>query len=52
MTQEDQPPPTPGISLEEAEHLRSTIDDLETEVNEVKAQLAAKLDVEKRLSEN
>ena len=39
------------VSLEEAEQLRDTIDNLEMELTEVKAQLATKGDAEKRLSE-
>ena len=44
------PPPPPGISLEEAEELRSTIDRLEGEASELRAELAAQEDANKKLS--
>ena len=46
------PPPPPGISLEEAEELRSTIGRLEGEVSEARADIAAQEDANRRLSES
>lgn len=49
---QDEPPSIPGISLEEAEELRSAIVSLETQLRETLAQLAAKEDSEKKLSKS
>ena len=43
------PSPPPGISLEEAEELRATIDNLEGEVTELRADVAAKEDANRKL---
>ena len=51
FSQEESPPPSPGISIEEAQQLRDTIDNLETELSDVRARLAAKEDAERRLCE-
>ena len=45
------PLPTPGISLEEVEQLKSTITDMESQITDITDQLMAKEAVEKRLSE-
>ena len=45
------PPPPPGISLQEAEELRATVDELEVELTEARAQLAAQEEAGRRLSE-
>ncbi len=49
--EEDVPPPLlPGITLEEADELRSTIDQLEGEITELQGTLAAKEDANSKLS--
>ena len=44
------PPPPPGISLEEADQLKSTIDQLKEEITELQADQAAKENTNARLS--
>lgn len=44
------PPPPPGISLEEADELKASIEKLENETTELRAELAAKEDTNKKLS--
>ena len=49
--QDVSPPPPPGISLEEAEELRATIEELEGELTDVRAKLGAQEETGRRLSE-
>ena len=50
MFQEIPPPPPPGISMEEAKELRQSVERLEEEVVELRAELAAKEDANDQLS--
>jgi hypothetical protein len=47
---EEEPSPIPGVSLEEAEEMRTAIASLQTQLSNTSAQLAAKEDSEKKLA--
>ena len=50
LFQEIPPPPPPGISMEEADELRQSVERLEEELVELRAELAAKEDANNQLS--
>ena len=50
-TFQKEPSPVPGVSLEEAEEMRSTIASLETQLRDTLTQLADKEDSEKKMCE-
>ena len=45
---QEEPSPIPGVSLEEAEEMRTAIASLQTQLSNTSAQLAAKEDSEKK----